>query len=164
MFAILHVGGVRTRLHRWRFNLATGETREEQLDDQNRTNLEFGTFNQRHAGKKYRYAYSALLESDMFLMRGWVKHDLQTGASRTLKLPQGVYCSESPFAPRVGAVDEDDGYLVSFITDENTQSSECWILDARCIQDGPVARIALPHKIKSGTHACWASRELLTTN
>ena len=158
-FAILHVGGVRTKLYRWRFNLITGETQEECLDKQTRTNLEFGVFNQGFAGHRYRYAYSNILEPDMFLMSGWVKHDLDTGDSWTLKLPEGVYCSESPFARRIGAVDEDDGYLISFITDENKQTSECWIIDARRIEVGPVARLALPHKIKSGTHACWASRE-----
>ena len=118
-------------------------------------------FNQRYAGRKYRYAYSASLKSDLFLMTGWVKHDLETGKSWEVKLPAGVYCSESPFAPKIGAKDEDDGYLVSFITDENTQTSECWIIDAKRIQDAPVARIALPHKIKSGTHSTWASRDQL---
>ena len=160
-FAILNVGGVKTKLYRWRFNLVTGETHEECIDGQNRKDLEFGMFNQRYAGRKYRYTYSAILEPDMFLMSGWVKHDLQTGESLELKLPAGVYCSESPFAPKIGAEDEDDGYLVSFITDENRQASECWILDAKRIQDGPVTRIALPHKLKSGTHSTWASREQL---
>ena len=162
-FAMLHAGGIRPILYRWRFNLVTGETREECIDDQHRTNLEFGTFNQRHAGRKYRYAYSATLEPNMFLMNGWVKHDLQTGESWAKKLPDGVYCSESPFAPKVGAKDEDEGYLVSFITDENRQSSECWIIDAKRVHHGPIARIALPHKVKSGTHSCWASREQLGT-
>ncbi|MGH8035036.1 MAG: carotenoid oxygenase family protein, partial [Lysobacterales bacterium] len=161
-FAILHSGGIRTILYRWRFNLVTGETREECIDDLHRTNLEFGMFNQRYGGRKYRYAYSATLEPDMFLMNGWVKHDLQTGESWARKLPAGLYCSESPFAPRKGSKDEDDGYLISFITDENQQQAECWIIDAKRIQDGPVARIALPHKVKSGTHSTWASRQQLT--
>lgn len=160
-FAILHSAGIKPKLYRWRFNLLTGETREECLDQEERKNLEFGMFNQQYAGRKYRYAYSVTLEPQMFLMKGWVKHDLQTGESWSKQLPDGVYCSESPFAPKLGAKDEDDGYLISFITDENTQSSECWIIDAKRIQDGPVARIALPHKIKSGTHSCWANRQQL---
>ncbi len=161
-FAILHTGGIRTTLYRWRFNLVTGETHEECIDDQHRTNLEFGMFNQKYAGRKYRYAYSATLEPNMFLMNGWVKHDLETGESWAIKLPAGVFCSETPFAPKVGAKDEDDGYLVSFVIDENQQTSECWVIDAKRIQDGPVARIALPHKIKSGTHSTWANRDQLT--
>ena len=163
-FAILNVGDVKTKLYRWRFNLVTGQTHEECIDGQNRTDLEFGMFNQRYAGRKYRYTYSAILEPDMFLMSGWVKHDLQTGDSWELKLPAGVYCSESPFVPKVDAEGEDDGYLVSFIIDENRQASECWIFDAKHIQDGPVTRIALPHKISSGTHSTWASRERLRVN
>ena len=151
---------IRPRLHRWRFNLADGTTREEHLDE-HRADIEFGTFNQRYAGRNYRYAYSATLVPGMFLFNGWVKHDLETGKSWELKLVPGRYGSESPFAPRAGAVEEDDGYLVSFIIDENTGTSECVVLDAKRIEDGPVARIALPHKISSGTHSCWARREML---
>ena len=66
-----------------------------------------------------------------------------------------------PFAPRIGASAEDDGYLVSFIIDENTGTSECVLLDAQRIQDGPICRIALPHKLCSGTHSCWADRRFI---
>ena len=50
-----------------------------------------------------------------FLFTGFVKTDLQTRTSTEFHLPEGVYASEAPFAPRVGAVDEDDGYLVSIV-------------------------------------------------
>jgi carotenoid cleavage dioxygenase len=39
--------------------------------------------------------------------------------------------------------------------------SECVILDASDIEAGPVARVRLPHRISSGTHACWAPRSAL---
>ena len=73
----------------------------------------------------------------------------------------GRYGSEAPFAPRVGAKGEDDGYLVSFITDMVENRSECVVIDAKDIAAGPVCRILLPHRISSGTHACWAGREML---
>jgi carotenoid cleavage dioxygenase len=120
--------------------------------------MEFGMFNQRYAGRKYRYVYSTTSEPGWFLFTGFVKNDLETGESWEFKLAPGQYASEAPFAPRVGARDEDDGYLVSFITDENSGRSECVLLDAKRIQDGPVCRIALPHKLCSGTHSCWADR------
>ena len=160
MFGILDAKAIKTKLHRWRFNLADGTTREEDLGESS-TNLEFGMFNQRHAGRSYRFAYSAMMVPGLFLMNGWVKHDLETGKSWEFKLPPGRYCSETPFAPRAGAVGEDDGYLVSFIIDENNGTSECLILDAARIEAGPVARVRLPHKISSGTHSCWAPRESL---
>jgi carotenoid cleavage dioxygenase-like enzyme len=158
MMAFLDQACLKPRLHRWRFNLETGKTTEQRLDDRT---LEFGTFNAKYAGRKYRYVYSTTAEPGWFLFNGFVKSDLETGASTSFTLPKGVYASESPFAPKIGAVDEDDGYLVSFLMDENTGTSECVLLDAKHIEDGPVCRIALPHKICSGTHAVWAGREML---
>jgi carotenoid cleavage dioxygenase len=147
-----------SKLHRWRFDLKTGKTTERHLDERV---LEFGTFNQRYAGRPYRYAYSTTTKPGWFLFNGFVKHDLETGRSWSLALPEGRYASEAPFAPRIGARDEDDGYLVSFLTDETRGTSECVLIDARRFEDGPVARIALPHKLSSGTHSVWADRAFI---
>jgi carotenoid cleavage dioxygenase-like enzyme len=118
-------------------------------------------FNQRFAGRPYRYAYSTIAKPGWFLFTGFVKHDLETGKSQTLNLGEGRYASEAPFAHRLGATEEDDGYLVSFVTDENTGTSECILIDARRFEAGPVARIALPHKLCSGTHSVWADRAFI---
>ena len=158
MMAYLDEMSFRPKLHRWRFNLKTGETVEERICDQI---LEFGMINGRFGGRKYRYGYSTVPEPGWFLFRGFVKHDLETGQTWEYMLPPGVYASEAPFAPRVGATEEDDGYLVSFLINEATGTSECVLIDARRLEDGPVCRIALPHKICSGTHAFWAGREML---
>ena len=158
MMAFLDEHAFRPKLHRWRFNLADGTTREERLDDRV---LEFGMINQRYLGHPYRYVYSTTSKPGWFLFNGFVKHDLASGTSQTLLLDEGRYASEAPFAPRVGATDEDDGYLVSFIIDENRGTSECVLIDAKRFAEGPVCRIALPHKISSGTHAHWADRSAL---
>lgn len=154
MMAFLDQHQMKPHLHRWRFNLRTGKTTEQRLDD---PVLEFGMFNQRYAARAYRYAYSALAVPGWFLFDGYVKHDLVNGRSETVKLPAGHFASESPFAPRVGAKAEDDGYLVSFVTDENTQTSHAILIDCRRFSDGPVCRIALPHKLCAGTHSCWVN-------
>jgi len=158
MMAYLDEWSFQSKLHRWRFNLADGTTREERLDDRV---VEFGMFNPRFAGRKYRYAYSTTSKPGWFLFNGFIKHDLWTGKSAELKLEGGRYASEAPFAPRPDGVEEDDGWLVSFVTDENTGRSECILIDARAIEDGPICRIALPHKICSGTHSCWAPSQRL---
>lgn len=155
MMAYLDEYSFRSRLHRWRFDMRTGKTHEERLDDRI---LEFGMINQRYGGRPYRYVYSSRAKRGWFLMTGFVKHDLATGQSWEIELGANRYASEAPFAPRIDAKDEDDGYLVSFITDENRGTSECILIDARRFQEGPVCRIALPHKLCSGTHAHWASR------
>ena len=158
MMAYVDEHSFKPRLHQWRFNLADGTTKEERLSDRT---LEFGMINQRFLGQPYRYAYSTTSKPGWFLFNGFVKHDLDTGETWDVMLEEGRYGSEAPFAPRVGGVDEDDGYLVSFITDENRGISECILIDCKRFADGPVCRIALPHKISSGTHAHWADRTAL---
>ena len=76
MMAYLDEYSFRPKLHRWRFNLATGTTREERLDDRV---MEFGMINQRFAGRKYRYAFSTLSEPGWFLFNGFVRNDLRDG-------------------------------------------------------------------------------------
>ncbi len=154
MMAYLDQEMMKPKLHRWRFNLKTGTTVEERLDDRI---LEFGMINQKYAGRRYRYAYSAVPEPGWFLFRGLVKHDLETGVSQTIAFGPGRFGSEAPFVPRIDARDEDDGYLVSFIADLNTDKSECVLIDAQNIEAGPVCRIILPERICAGTHATWAN-------
>nr|WP_315459132.1 carotenoid oxygenase family protein [uncultured Sphingorhabdus sp.] len=158
MMAYVDEHSFKPKLHRWRFNLADGTTKEERLDDRI---LEFGMMNQRYLGLPYRYAYSTTSKPGWFLFNGFVKHDLKTGESWQVMLDEGRYGSEAPFAPRINAVDEDDGYLVSFVTDENRGTSECILIDCKKFDEGPVCRIQLPHKISSGTHAHWADRAVL---
>ena len=138
MMAYVDEHSFRPKLHRWRFNLATGKTTEQRLDDRI---LEFGMINQRYAGKPYRYAYSTTSKPGWFLFNGFVKHDLVSGQSWSLQLAEGRYASEAPFAPRIDAKSEDDGYLVSFIIDENTGTSECILIDCQLR-----SRPGLPHR------------------
>ena len=144
----------RPKLHRWRFDLKTGETREERLDDRI---LEFGKINQRFAGKPYRYGYHAVPEPGWFLFRGLLKHDLLTGETQELAFGPQRFGSEAPFAQRIGATQEDDGYLVTYVADLEADRSECWLIDAKDIAAGPVCRIVLPERICAGTHATWAA-------
>tara|TARA_R110000772_G_scaffold58393_2_gene132188 strand:+ start:9270 stop:10742 length:1473 start_codon:yes stop_codon:yes gene_type:complete len=156
MMANIDIHSFQSKLHRWRFNLKTGAVNEQRLDDRA---LEFGTINQQYAGRKHRYIYSVWGEPNWFLFSGMVKHDLDTGESWSLAFGEQRFGSEAPFAPRINAKDEDDGYLVSFITDMKENRSECVLIDAKDIEAGPVCRIILPHRICSGTHATWASGE-----
>ncbi len=161
MMGFLDLHSMRSRMHRWRFNMKTGETREERLSDMT---IEFGTMNQQYnGGRPYRYCYSAKSMPGMFLFNGVVKHDLKTGENWSVDLGADEFASEAPFAPRVNAKDEDDGYVITFTINEAKNRSECLIIDSKKFAEGPVCRIKLPHKICSGTHSVWASRELIET-
>nr|WP_062331517.1 carotenoid oxygenase family protein [Herbidospora sakaeratensis] len=153
MFRFLALDRMKTKLHRWRLNLKTGQCREERLTD---SITEFGVLNSRYGGVGYRYAYAATGVEGWFLFDGVTRHDLLTGKEETYTLPANVYGSEPAMAPRAGAVAEDDGYLITLTTDMNHDRSECLIFDAARVADGPLARIRLPERVSSGTHATWA--------
>jgi carotenoid cleavage dioxygenase len=62
-------------------------------------------------------------------------------------------------APSPTGTSEDDGYVITYTTDMNTDSSQCQIFDAKDIGTGPIARIELPQRICVGTHSYWASAD-----
>jgi carotenoid cleavage dioxygenase len=145
---------LKTRLHRWRFNLVTGRTHEVFLDDEV---SEFPTIDNRVGGRKHRKVVAMTGEPGHFLFNGMVAYDLARGSKQSYRFPEGVFASESPIAPRTGARDEADGYVVTFVSDVRNDGSECQLFEAGDIARGPIARIRLPHRISSGTHATWVS-------
>lgn len=161
MMAYVDEHSFQSRLHRWRFNLKTGETMEERLGDRI---VEFGMINPAYLMDKSRYVWSTTTRPGWFLFNGYCRHDTQTGEEQVFELPEGVYASESPMIPRKDASAEDDGYLITFLIDENKGSSECAILDASDVSKGPICRIALPHKISSGVHATWVEHSQLASD
>jgi carotenoid cleavage dioxygenase-like enzyme len=152
------------RMHRYRFDLRAGTTREERRDD---ANTEFPSIDARRCGRPTRYAYNVhLAEAETNLFDGLLRYDNVTGERQEYFFPPGSYGSESPFAPRDGAAGrsgaaEDDGYLVTFVTDEREGRSEVQILDAADIAAGPVGRVLLPQRVPLGFHACWVPAALL---
>ncbi len=150
---------MQTRLHRWRMNLVTGATQEEDLTE---TCTEFGTINGGYGGRPQRYTYAATNKPGWFLFDGLVRHDTLTGVEQRFPLPDGVFCSEVGVAPATGSTREDDAYLVTLTVDMNADRSECLVFRADDLPAGPIARAALPERIASGTHACWAPRSHLT--
>lgn len=152
--------------YRWRFNLRTGEVREGDIDD---LNTEFNKTNPLYMGLKSRFAYHQripLHHEGGYTLRftGLVKYDNDSGRRWQWDYGPGVFGSEAVFAPRTGATSdspEDDGYVITLVTDSNTWQSHCLVFDATDIEAGPVARVRLPHRVPYGFHATWARGEEL---
>jgi carotenoid cleavage dioxygenase-like enzyme len=160
MFRYLALDWMETRLHRWRLNRRTGVCTEERMRDEF---TEFGMVHGRFVGRRHQHVYAATGVPGWFLFDGLVRHDVETGEDHHLRLPEGVYGSEAVVAPKVGGTAEDDAYVLTFTTDVGNDRSECLIMDARGIADGPIARLRLPERISSGTHAAWAPASALPT-
>ncbi len=150
--------------YRWRFNLRTGEVREGDTDD---LNTEFNKSNPLFHGVKSRYSYHQripLLHEGGYTLRftGLVKYDNDSGRHWQWDYGAGVFGSEAVFAPKTGADRasvEDDGYVITLVTDSNSWQSHCLVFDATDIPAGPIARVRLPHRVPFGFHATWARGE-----
>jgi carotenoid cleavage dioxygenase len=147
--------------YRWRFNLKTGEVREGDIDT---LNTEFNTANPQFLGVKSQYAYHQripLLHEGGHTLRftALVKYNNDTGQSSQWEYGAGVFGSEAVFAARAGAdasAAEDDGYVITVVTDSGDWTSRCLVFDATDITRGPVASVVLPQRVPFGFHATWA--------
>jgi carotenoid cleavage dioxygenase-like enzyme len=150
-------------IHRYRFNLRTGQTTEGPVDDEN---SEFPSINNWMLGHKSRYAYNMHISNEKSLLfDGLTKYDLGDGSSETHWYGEGRWGSEAPFAPRAGVAAgttaEDDGYLVSYVYDENAGHSEVQVLDAADVAAGPLCTVKIPVRVPIGFHATWVPGDKL---
>ncbi|MEV0247664.1 carotenoid oxygenase family protein [Nocardia sp. NPDC050712] len=144
-------------LHRYRFNLRTGATTEEPMDD---VNTEFPAIDQGMTGHRGRWSYQMRLSVDhTMLFDAIVKYDVLTGAKQTQEFGPGIAGSEVTVVPRPGGGGEDDAWLTMFATNIETGASEVWIYDAADLAAGPSCRLGVPVRVPLGFHATWVSGE-----
>jgi carotenoid cleavage dioxygenase-like enzyme len=145
------------RLHRWRLDLAHGGVRSEPLDE---GDGEFPRIDERRLGRRHRFGYLAATgpegnDSLQPVFTAVRKYDLERGSIETRAFGRGNGVGEPLFVPRHRDAAEDDGYLLDFVYDAARNASEFVILDARNINDEPIARVPLPHRVPYGFHGNW---------
>ena len=64
---------------------------------------------------------------------------------------------ESGFVPRKGSKGEGDGYIMGVASNYAEMASELHIVDAQRMEEGAVAVVKLPFRLRSGTHVNWFS-------
>ena len=154
--------GESARLYRWRFNLKTGAVREEMLDD---VTSDFPRVNENLLGRKTRYGYTARLTASAIpLFDGVIKYDFSSGKSETHTFGEGRYGGEAVFVPRPNATNEDDGWLITFVYDQGSNTSELVVVNAEDMTGEPVARVIIPQRVPYGFHGIWISEEQLTAS
>eukprot|EP01116_Phalansterium_solitarium_P022471 TRINITY_DN7438_c1_g1_i1.p1 TRINITY_DN7438_c1_g1~~TRINITY_DN7438_c1_g1_i1.p1 ORF type:complete len:519 (-),score=158.11 TRINITY_DN7438_c1_g1_i1:328-1884(-) len=151
------------RLYMWRFNLTSGEMTEKALNED--LFAEFPTINPNYRGRKNRFVYAGAFEQgpnmDVNLLQigSAVKFDLQENTVQEVSFGPGRFGGEPFFVPRVGAKDEDDGHLVTYVYDSSTDKSEFVVLDAKHMRPEPLARVLLPQRVPYGFHGRWVTRD-----
>ncbi len=140
------------RLDRWSINAQTQTVSEEIVDARAQ---EFPRIHPALNGKPYRYGYTVAVEDYRF--PAIYKHDMQTGTSSVFKVGAGRHSAEPVFVPKAQSTAEDAGYLLTYVFDENRNTSNLLILDAEDLSRPPIAEVHLPVRVPYGFHGNWVA-------
>ena len=143
-------------LWRWTIDTTTGTVSEEQIDDRS---AEFPRVADSVIGLKHRYGYmmgmSGLGADDPMSTSGSIlKYDRQTGARTEIEFGPGRVGGEPVFVSSANPKGEDDGYLMTYLHDAESDTSRFVIMDAATMDNTPVASVELP-RVPSGFHGSW---------
>jgi carotenoid cleavage dioxygenase len=144
-------------LWRWTIDTKTGKVSEEQIDDRS---AEFPRVADSVIGLKHRYGYMMGLSLDanpdepMSTSGAILKYDREKGERSEIELGRGRMGGEAVFVPSASPNAEDDGYLMTFVHDAESDTSQFVIMDAASMDNTPVASVQLP-RIPSGFHGSW---------
>ncbi|KAJ6834458.1 carotenoid 9,10(9',10')-cleavage dioxygenase [Iris pallida] len=159
-------------LYEMRFNMKSGAASQKQLSV---SAVDFPRINESYTTRKQRYVYGTILDS-IVKIKGIIKFDLHAepevgkknlevggNVQGIFDLGPGRYGSEAVFVPRQPGItsEEDDGYLIFFVHDENTGKSAVNVIDAKTMSAEPVAVIELPKRVPYGFHAFFVNEEQL---
>jgi carotenoid cleavage dioxygenase len=141
-------------LERWTIDPTGGHVERKTIDSQPQ---EFPRPDERFFARPYRYTWAMGLpseESAEFLGEApLIRHDLQTGDKVTRDFGAHAVLGEFVFVPRSADAPEGDGWVMGYVIDRTSGTTDLAILDATSLAD--VARVHVPHVIPPGFHGNW---------
>lgn len=146
------------------FNTANGTARTRVLND---VVGDFPVVPAALVGRPCRYTYVAemSIDTDLPKFTGVVKMDLTTGeVAGRVTFGEHRFGGEAVFVPAKDAAQEDDGYLITFVTDESRPealTSSLVVYDARTMAAAPVAVVKLPCRVPYGFHGLHVNERQL---
>jgi carotenoid cleavage dioxygenase len=138
-------------LERWTLDPATGRAQEERLDENGQ---EFPRHDERRVGKPHRFAYTVGFGRGPTL-GGLFKHDLRDRKRELHDEGPARRFLEPVFVPRAPDADENDGWILAYLHDASTDTSDVVILHAQDFPAAPVATIHLPVRVPFGFHGSF---------
>nr|GMN69173.1 hypothetical protein TIFTF001_038222 [Ficus carica] len=164
------------RPYEWRLNMRTGKVRERNLSADTEFSMDFPMINANFTGRKNKFGYTQVVhdssstEDNMPRFKGLAKlhfEQLDNKISSTTReieevikveyhmFEKNTFCSGASFVPKNGGLEEDDGWIVTFVHNEDTNTSQIFVIDAKNFSDKPVAKITLPHRVPYGFHGAF---------
>ncbi|KAL7166345.1 hypothetical protein ACSBR2_037091 [Camellia fascicularis] len=133
----------------------TGKLEAALNPDEHGKGMDMCSINPAFLGKKYRYAYACGAQRPCNFPNTLTKIDLFEKAAKNW-FDEGSVPSEPLFVPRPGATEEDDGVVISMISDKNGEGYAL-VLDGLTFEE--IARAKFPYGLPYGLHGCWVPKK-----
>jgi carotenoid cleavage dioxygenase len=147
---------LRQYLTRW--TIDRSESEEFAVQRLSEVVCEYPRIDERRTGLPYRYGYVAGVggpgTGDMF-QRAIGRFDHDTQEMRTFHVGERSAVSEPVFVAKDAAAAEGEGYLLATVFDSTRNASHLAIFDAQHLEDGPIARADLDHRVPMGFHGTF---------
>lgn len=156
-FSLTHPSS-RLELHRLTLDLQKKSVADEALDDRA---CEFSRVNDAYLGRKARYGYVGLRNPrpgerpQMGAFEAMARYDLTSGKKVVHPFPAGSTVCEPLFVADPHGKSEEDGFVFSFVHQQNEPGGSFVILDARHLSGKPLATVHLPRRVPAGLHGSW---------
>ncbi|MBS0474492.1 MAG: carotenoid oxygenase family protein [Proteobacteria bacterium] len=142
-------------MERWEVDPAARKVRRITVDS---APQEFHRPDERFFGQPYRYAWSlGLPEADSAFVGDApiYRYDMQTGERQTHDFGPGKVAGEFVFVPRSADAGEGEGWVMGYVIDTASDTTDLVILDAADMTLPPIAAIHIPHRVPPGFHGNW---------
>lgn len=134
---------------------------------------EFPRIDDRYATQPYSYGWMLVTDRSMpfegpgsrasgLLMNKIGFIDFKTGKQTEWFCGPQSIIQEPCFVPRTPDAPEGDGYIIALVDNVVTNYSDLVILDAQNIEEGPIGKLKLPFRIRSGLHGNWSDERKLS--
>jgi carotenoid cleavage dioxygenase len=155
-----------TEVTRWCFDMnSKSDTPTARIIS--RLTAEFPHVDDRYIGRPYRYAFMQATDSTKpynaekagpimgFFFNTFLTMDMATGQSKSWFAGDTSTTQEPVFAPKSPNAPEGEGYVMGVVNRRAERRSDLVILDAQHMDEGPVATIRIPVRLKYGIHGNW---------
>jgi len=115
--------------------------------------INYSMFNTR----KYRYVYGCCVFETGKYRNSLIKLDNVTGHMTIWKETETMYPGEITFLPKPGAIDEDDGILLTVVVDVSDAPDFLLILDAKTFKEIARAEVPSSTPLPPTVHGCFVS-------
>ncbi len=144
-------------LHRFTIDAERKRVASECVDERVQ---EFPRLDERFFTRPHRFGYTTQL-FDAEARSGVLLHDYSGSESAHWLAGPGERVSEVVFVPRSQGAGEGDGWLVGLLTNGSTSGAELLVFEAEALARGPIARVAIPHRIPVDVHGSWVPADTI---